>query len=329
MPKNKQNPLENISFAGYNNIFASTIDAVQTDSQNTTTATIDIHSETVVHIPLEELYPPEFHPFQVNDDEAMDRLVKNIKQYGVREPGLVRLRQDDDGNPIGGYELLCGNRRKRACELAEIPTLPAIIRELDNHSAAIAMVDSNLEQREKLLLSEKAWAYQVKLEALNHQGVKSDNPGELSVSILCEQTGESKNQIFRLVRLTKLVITLLDKVDAKQLAFNPAVELSYLSIAEQTAIVSAMEHYDVKPSLSQAKRLKKISKAGELTVEKIDAMLSETKKPSKGEPTSSARFRKYFPPDYSQKQIEDVIISLLKERQAKQVQAVEGRAEAV
>jgi len=265
----------------------------------------------------------------VNDDEAMDKLVRNIKLHGVREPGLVRPRQDDDGNHIGGYELLCGNRRKRACELAEIPTLPVIIRDLDNNSAAIAMVDSNLEQREKLLLSEKAWAYQVKLEALNHQGVKSNNPGELSVSILCEQTGESKNQIFRLVRLTKLIITLLDKVDTKQLAFNPATELSYLSLTEQVAVASAMEHYDIKPSHSQAKRLKIMSKAGELTIEKIDAMLSEIKKPLKGEPTGSTRFRKYFPPDYSQKQIEDVIILLLKEHQAKQAQVVDGSGEAV
>jgi len=307
--------LANNTLSNYDNIFKSTIKK----SDN----------EVVVHIPIDELYPPEFHPFQVNDDEAMDKLVRNIKLHGVREPGLVRPRQDDDGNHIGGYELLCGNRRKRACELAEIPTLPVIIRDLDNNSAAIAMVDSNLEQREKLLLSEKAWAYQVKLEALNHQGVKSNNPGELSVSILCEQTGESKNQIFRLVRLTKLIITLLDKVDTKQLAFNPATELSYLSLTEQVAVASAMEHYDIKPSHSQAKRLKIMSKAGELTIEKIDAMLSEIKKPLKGEPTGSTRFRKYFPPDYSQKQIEDVIILLLKEHQAKQAQVVDGSGEAV
>ena len=238
--------------------------------------------------------------------------MKNIKLYGVREPGLVRPRFDGNGNPCG-YELLCGNRRRRACELAGVPTLPVIIRELDDDSAAIAMVDSNLEQREKLLLSEKAWAYRVKLEALNHQGKQSEIPGQLSVDILCEQTGESKNQIFRLVRLTELIITLLDKVDAKQIAFNPAVELSYLSQSEQTAVAEAMEHHDIKPSLSQAKRLKKLKQSGELTSEKIDMILSEAKKPPKGEPTGSARFRQYFPPDYSQKQMDDIITSLLKD----------------
>ena len=222
--------------------------------------------------------------------------------------------------------MLCGNRRKRACELAEIATLPVIIRDLDNHNAAIAMVDSNLEQRETLLYSEKAWAYQIKLEALNHQGKQSDNPGELSVDILCEQTGESKNQIFRLVRLTKLVVTLLDKVDAKQLAFNAAVELSYLTMTEQAAVSSAMESYDAKPSVSQAGRLKKLSKAEKLTAEKIDAMLSEVKKLPKGETTGSARFRKYFPPEYSQKQMDAVISTLLKGWQTQQKRASERGA---
>ena len=264
-------------------------------------------SENIVHTPLSELHPPEFHPFQVNDDSEMDRLAKSIKRYGVREPGLVRPHAD------GGYELLCGNRRKRACEIAGMPTMPVIIRDLDDDSAVIAMVDSNLEQREKILLSEKAWAYKVKLEALNHQGVKSDIPGQLSVDIICEQTGESKTQIFRLVRLTELIVALIDKVDAKQLAFNPAVELSYLSQIEQTAVAEAMEAYEIKPSLSQAKRIRKLSQSKKLTVTKINAILSEIKKPSKNEPKGSVRFRKYFPPDYSQKQMDDVITSLLKE----------------
>jgi len=188
---------------------------------------VDAHGERIIEISLEELHPPEFHPFHVNDDEAMERLTLNIKQYGVREPGLVRPRTD------GGYELLAGNRRKRACELAELPTMPVIIREMTDSDATIAMVDSNLEQREKLLYSEKAWAYKVKMEALNHNGVKAEMH---SVEVLVAQTGESKNQIFRLIRLTELVCTLLDKVDTKQLAFNPAVELSYLSQAEQTAV---------------------------------------------------------------------------------------------
>ncbi|MCL2815106.1 MAG: ParB/RepB/Spo0J family partition protein, partial [Oscillospiraceae bacterium] len=229
MPKTQT--IGNLALAGYNDIFKPTVKPIIITNDN-----------SYVEIPLEELYPPDFHPFQVNDDEAMKRLVRNIKQYGVREPGLARPRAE------GGYELLCGNRRKRACELAEIPTLPVIIRELDDDEAAIALVDSNLERRETLLYSERAWAYRVKLEAMNHRGSKSDTQGQLSVDILCEQTGESKNQIFRLVRLTELIAALIDKVDAKQLAFNPAVELSYLSISEQTAIADAMEKHDVKPS---------------------------------------------------------------------------------
>ena len=289
--------VERHALTGFDDIFKST--------------TKEVDGKMIVHIPLTDLYPPEFNPFNVFDDPSMSRLVKRIKRDGVRDPGLARPRV------AGGYELLCGGRRKRACEIAGIATLPLIIRELDDDSAAIAMVDSNLEpgleQREKLLYSEKAWAYRVKLEALNHQGVKSEVPGQLSVDILCEQTGESKNQIFRLVRLTELIVTLLDKVDAKQLAFNPAVELSYLSQVEQTAVAAAMDKYAVKPSLSQAVRLRKLKKAGRLTVEQIDAMLLETKKPPKGATTGSMRFRKYFPPDYSEKQMDAVIRSLLKE----------------
>jgi len=239
LPKNKQIP--NISLSGYNDIFESTVEPANS-------VTADTHGERIVEIPLTELHPPEFHPFHVNDDDAMERLTQNIKQYGVREPGLARPRAD------GGYELLAGNRRKRACERAELPTMPVIIREMDDANATIAMVDSNLEQRETLLYSEKAWEYKVKMEALNHNGIKGDKH---SYEVLMEHTGESKNQIFRLIRLTELVIGLLDKVDSKQLAFNPAVELSYLSQKEQTAVISEMESHGIKPSLSQAVRLKK------------------------------------------------------------------------
>jgi len=260
--------------------------------------------EQITELPLSELHPPEFHPFQVNNDAAMKSLVESVKRYGVREPGLVRKRTE------GGYELLCGNRRKMACEIAGIPTLPAIIRELDDHSAAIAMVDSNLQQREKLLYSEKAWAYRVKMEALNHSGVKGES---YSFEIMVAQTGESKNQIFRIIRLTELVPALLDKVDARQLAFNPAVELSYLSRSEQSAVLDAMARYEVKPSLSQAVRLKKLKQDGKLTLGTIDMVLAEEKKPPKGEPTGSARYRRFFPPNYSSKQIDAVIVSLLNE----------------
>jgi ParB family chromosome partitioning protein len=186
--------------------------------------------------------------------------------------------------------------------------MPVIIRELDDDYATIAMVDSNLEQREKLLYSERAWAYRIKLEALNHKGKKGDM---LSVDVLVEQTGISKNQIFRLVRLTELVIALLDKVDTGKLAFNPAVELSYLSQAEQTAVADAMDKYEIKPSLSQAQMLKKMKQSGELSVGVIDSILSEAKKPPKDGQGGTKQFRTFFPPDYSQKQMEAVIIELL------------------
>jgi ParB family chromosome partitioning protein len=277
----------NLALAGYGDIFS-----------------IGAEGEQIKEIPLSELYPPEFHPFQVNNDAEMQSLVESVKQYGVREPGLARKRAE------GGYELLCGNRRKMACEIAEIPTLPVIVRELDDDGAAIAMVDSNLQQREKLLFSEKAWAYRVKMEALNHSGVKGE---QHSYEIMVEQSGESKNQIFRLIRLTELIPDLIDKVDAKQLAFNPAVELSYLSRKEQAAVLEAMTKYETKPSLSQAVRIKKMKQADELTAEAIESVLSEEKKPPKDELTGSKKYRKFFPPDYSQKQMEAVIEKLLTE----------------
>ena len=295
MPKKKQEL--NLSLSDYNDIFAST-------TEQTTTG------EIIVEIPLEQLFPPEFHPFQVNDDVAMYRLADSIKENGVREPGLVRPRVD------GGYELLCGNRRKRGCELANRPTLPVIIRELDNASAVLVMVDSNLEQREKILLSERAWAYKMMMEALNHNGIKGERH---SHEIMVERTGVKKSQLFRIIRLTELIITLLDKVDANQLAFNPAVELSHLSLTEQTAVADAMAAYGVKPSLSQAVRLKKLKQDGKLTLEAIDHMLSEEKKPPKGEPTGSARYRRFFPPTYSPKQIDTVIVELLTNWKAKAI----------
>ena len=281
-----------LALAGYDDIFNA--------------GRINCNSECIEEISLTELYPPEFHPFQVNDDEAMTRLTESVKQYGVREPGLARPRA------AGGYELLCGNRRKRACELAEKPTMPVIIRELSDDLAVLIMIDSNLEQREKILLSEKAWAYKMMMEALDHNGVKGENH---SYKIMMERTGESKNQIFRVIRLTDLILTLADKVDARQLAFNPAVEISYLSQKEQTAVAEAMATHEIKPSLSQAVRLKKLNQSGKLTIGMIDEMLSEAKKPPQNEPKGSARFRKYFPPEYSQKQMDAVIKELLTEWQ--------------
>lgn len=272
------------------------------------TGRIDNDGERIMEIPLVELFPPEIHPFHVLDDEAMSRLAESVKEYGVREPGIARPRSE------GGYELLCGNRRKRACELVEKTTMPVIIRELTDDLAILVMVDSNLDQRDRILLSEKAAAYRMMMEALNHSGVKGES---YSYEIMVERTGESKNQIFRIIRLTNLIVTLADKVDARQLAFNPAVELSYLTAKEQIAVADAMAAYEIKPSLSQAIRLKKLKQDGNLTEKAIDSILGEEKKPPKGETTSSVRFRKYFPPDYSPKQIEKVIVDLLRDWQAK------------
>jgi ParB family chromosome partitioning protein len=264
------------------------------------------NGECVTVIALTELYAPDCHPFQVSDDETMTLLVESVKRFGVREPGLVRKRAE------GGYELLCGNRRKRACQLAGLTEMPVIVRELDDDSAVIAMVDSNLQQRERILPSERAFAYKMKMEALNHNGVKAD---KLSCEIMAEQTGESVAQIFRFIRLTELVETLLDKVDARGLALTTAVELSHLSFDEQHAVAECMGKYEMKPSLSQAVRLKKLKQAGTLTEKAIDSLLAEEKKSPKGEPAGVVKFRKFFPPEYSKKQIEGVIFGLLKDWQ--------------
>jgi ParB family chromosome partitioning protein len=280
-----------LSLAGFDDIFNLGADGVQ-----------------VTEIPLAELFPLEFHPFNVVNDDAMQNLAESIRQYGVREPGLARERAD------GGYELLAGNHRKMACEIVGLATLPVIVRTLNNDEAAIAVVDSNLLHREKLLYSEKAWAYRMKLEALDHSGVKGDMH---SYKVLIAQTGDSKNQIYRLIRLTELVPALLDMVDGRKIAFNAAVELSFLTRSEQAAVVDCMTKYDCKPSLSQAVRLKKLMQDGTLTSEIIDSIFAETKDSPVAEPTMRLRYRKYFPPEYSPKQVVTVIIGLLKEwRQA-------------
>jgi ParB family chromosome partitioning protein len=270
--------------------------------------------EVIVEILLTELFPPEFHPFQVNDDPAMQRLARNIKNRGVRRPGVARVRAEGAGTSGAGYELLCGNRRKRACEIAGLAAMPVIIRNLTDDEAVIEMVDDNLEHREKILPSEKAWAYRVKLEALNHNGVKADMD---SVDILAEQTGESKTNIYRIVHLTELVPDLLDKVDAKKLALNPAVELSYLSRAEQNAVIDAMAKYEVKPSLSQAVRLKKARQTGTLTLEMIDEVLGEDKKPADKKSVEISRYARFFPKEYTSKQMDAVITKLLMEWKGK------------
>jgi len=213
-------------------------------------ALLERGEERIVEMPLDSLNPPDFHPFNVVDNVSMCRLSQSILQYGVREPGIARPLAE------GGYELLCGNRRKCACELAGIVSMPVIIRELDDANAALVMVDSNLDRRDKILYSEKAWTYKVMMDVLNHNGVRGERH---SYEIMVERTGESKNQIFRVIRLTEFIVTLADMVDANQLAFTPAVEFSYLSIKEQTAVVSAMARLEAKPSLSQAQCMKKCS----------------------------------------------------------------------
>ena len=288
MPRNKTTG--NLALASFDDIFAVSTDNIQ--------------SENVIHLPLNELYPPEFHPFQVNDDNAMTRLTESVSQYGVREPGLARPR------PEGGYELLCGNRRKRACELAGLTTMPVVVKDLDNDSATIVMVESNLQQREKILPSERAWAYKVMMEALNHNGIKSENH---SYEVMAEKTGTKKTQLFRIIRLTELIAALSDKVDVNKLSFVSAVELSYLSVQEQTAVSEAMDRHEVKPSLSQAIRLKKMKQSGDLTDEFIDEVMSEIKKPVKSEPKDMTQYHKQFPSQYSEEQIANIINALIKD----------------
>jgi ParB family chromosome partitioning protein len=268
------------------------------------------NGEQIVDILLTELFPPDFCPFAVNNDFAMQKLAKDIRERGVREPGIARKRTE------GGYELLCGGRRKMACEIAGLPSLPVIVRDLDDKDAVTEMLDSNLQQRENMSPSEKAWAYRMKMEILNHNGVKADMN---SVEVLVAQTGESKNRIYRLIRLTELVPDLIDMVDAKKIAFGPAVELSYLSRREQATVIEAMAKYDIKPSLSQAVRLKQLktesaNRGLALTAETIDTVLSECKKPPKSEYAGLMRFRKFFPPGCSPERIEAVIIKMLTDR---------------
>jgi ParB family chromosome partitioning protein len=286
----KKTPL--IALTGFTDIFsASTADG-----------------ERVTEVALKELHAPDCHPFRVSDDEAMALLAESIREFGVREPGLARPKTD------GGYELLCGNRRRRGCEIVGLVTMPVIIRDLSDDDAAIAMVDSNLQQREKLLFSEKAWAYKMKLEALNHKGVKADCH---SADIIASQTGDSKCKVFKIIRLTELVETLLDKVDARELAFNTAVELTYLTYDEQFIVADAMAKYEVNPSLSQAVRFKKMKQAGTLTGAVIDEVLSEPKESPVSETKITLHYRKFFPPEYSPKQIEAVIINLLTDWKAR------------
>ena len=267
--------------------------------------------EKVQEIPLEELHPFAHHPFKVLDDDRMKDTADSIREYGVLVPAIARPRPD------GGYELIAGHRRKRGCELAGLQTMPVIVRELDDDAATIIMVDSNI-QRENILPSERAFAYQMKLEALKHQGLRSDLTScQLGTKLradekLAQSSNESARTVQRFIRLTNLIPALLDMVDNKKIAFNPAVELSYLTQEEQGKLVDTIESEQATPSLSQAQRLKKFSQEGKLTEESMLAIMSEEKKPEIGRVTlGTDTLRKYFPTNWTPKQMEDQILKLL------------------
>lgn len=277
-------------------------------------------SERVQEIPLSELHPFKNHPFRVVDDEAMQRTVESVAQFGVLAPALARPR------PEGGYELVAGHRRMRASELAGLETMPVIVRQMDDDTATIAMVDSNL-QRETLLPSERAFAYKMKMEAMKHQGERTDlTSGQLgrksdskeSREIIAEQTGESARQVQRFINLTNLIPELLDMVDRKEIAFNPAVELSFLKKEEQQGFLEAMDYGQSTPSLSQAQRIKKLSQAGMCTQEAMNTIMNEEKKSELDTVTlKNDVLRKYFPRSYTPKQMQDTIIRLLEQWQKK------------
>ena len=281
--------------------------------------------EKVMDISLSEISDFPNHPFKVKADEAMLEMADSVKQYGVLVPGLVRPKVD------GGYEMIAGHRRKKASELAGKETMPCIVREMDDDAATIIMVDSNL-QRESISPSEKAFAYKMKLEAMNRQGQRTDLTcsqlgnkldGKKSSEILAEQMGESKNQIFRHIRLTSLLPSILEMVDEKQIAFNPAVELSYLAENEQQDLYNTMQSEDCTPSLAQAQRMKKLSQDGRLSVDVIFSILTE-EKPNQKEKFNIRRERidRFFPSNFTEKQKEDLIVQLLeswyKKRQREQ-----------
>ena len=276
-------------------------------------------AEQVQQIPIDALHPFTNHPFKVLDDEAMTRTVESIAQYGVLAPLIARPRPD--GN---GYEIISGHRRQYAAKLAGLDTLPVIVRQMSDDAAVILMVDSNL-QREHILPSERAFAYKMKLEALKNQGARSDLTSDQvgqklwSVEQVASDAGESKTQIQRFIRLTNLVPELLDMVDEKKIAFNPAVELSYLDESQQRDFLEAMEDTQNAPSLSQALQLKKIAQQGEFSYEKAFDVMGQEKKSEKDTVTiKNETLRKYFPRSYTPKQMEEKIIQLLDAWQKKQ-----------
>lgn len=297
MPKSSVN----VSLNSYDDIF-STEESRQEEQR-----------EQVQQIPIRELFPFKNHPFKVLDDEAMQRTVESVAQYGVLAPLLARPR------PEGGYEIISGHRRQHAAELAGLETLPVIVRQMDDDAAIILMVDSNL-QREHILPSERAFAYKMKLDAMKNQGTRSDLTSTQVVSKLRsnEKLGAENNQsretVRRFIRLTNLIPELLDMVDNKTVSFNPAVELSYLSPEQQQEVIRAMDDTQNFPSVSQAKRIKKLAQDGTFTTETVVAIMGEEKKSELDTVTiKNDTLRKYFPRSYTPKQMEDTIIKLLEQ----------------
>ena len=301
MPKNSLN----VSLKGADDIF-STEESRQEQQR-----------EQVQQIPIGELFPFKNHPFKVLDDESMQRTVESVEQYGVLSPLIARPR------PEGGYEIISGHRRQHAAQLAGLDALPVIVRQMDDDAAVLLMVDSNL-QRENILPSERAFAYKMKLEALKNQGARSDLTSvqvapKLSTEKIGEEVGMSKDNVKRYIRLTNLVPELLDMVDEKKIAFNPAVELSYLDEAQQRDFLEAMNDTQNFPSLSQAQRLKKLAQEGHFSYDVAFAVMGEPKKDELDKVIiKNDTLRKYFPRNYTPKQMEDTIIMLLERWQRKQ-----------
>ena len=305
MPKNSLN----VSLKGADDIF-STEESRQEQQR-----------EQVQQIPIGELFPFKNHPFKVLDDESMQRTVESVEQYGVLSPLIARPR------PEGGYEIISGHRRQHAAQLAGLETLPVIVRNMDDDAAVLLMVDSNL-QRESILPSERAFAYKMKLEALKNQGARSDLTcgqighklnGAKARDIVADESGDNARNVQRFIRLTNLVPELLDMVDEKKIAFNPAVELSYLDECQQRDFLEAMNDTQNAPSLSQAQRLKKLAQEGHFSYDVAFAVMGEEKKDELDKVViKNDTLRKYFPRSYTPKQMEDTIIKLLEQWQRKQ-----------
>ena len=305
MPKNSLN----VSLKGADDIF-STEESRQEQQR-----------EQVQQIPIGELFPFNNHPFKVLDDESMQRTVESVEQYGVLSPLIARPR------PEGGYEIISGHRRQHAAQLAGLETLPVIVRNMDDDAAVLLMVDSNL-QRENILPSERAFAYKMKLEALKNQGARSDLTcvqighklnGAKARDIVADESGDNARNVQRFIRLTSLIPELLDMVDEKKIAFNPAVELSYLDEAQQRDFLEAMNDTQNAPSLSQAQRLKKLAQEGHFSYDVAFAVMGEEKKDELDKVViKNDTLRKYFPRSYTPKQMEDTIIKLLDQWQRKQ-----------